>query len=114
MQPNGDCLPLNAVPRPCQRPPLDGTKLDNGFQWNQPSGRNRPCPLTRRNGCHPSPAMASNSHFAYRPRSASTITVHPAGRRPLNCSSNACHSGFQACCSPAFKTFQATGTAQPR
>ena len=72
VQSSCDFLPLSVVPHPCQRLPLDGTKLDSGIQWSQPSGRNKPCPLTRKNGMPPQ----SGDGFKQPLRVQATVRQH--------------------------------------
>src|SRR6266481_2542024 len=71
--------PLKAMPVPCQEVPGSGTKVCSGTPRTWPLGRKVPPVLMRKNGCHPRRVMRRNSQRAYKPRSASTMTVHDAG-----------------------------------
>src|SRR3712207_4306409 len=58
--------------------------------------------------------MVVNSQRAYKPRSASTITVQSAGMAPASAAKRAIQWGRHAPARVASTTFQATGMAQPR
>src|SRR6266851_2190500 len=69
--------------------------------------------LMRKNGCQPQATMASQSHRAYNPRSASTITSHSGGTAFPNSLSSPSQYGRHDPSWCAGSTFQATGIAQP-
>ena len=102
------------MPVPRQLVPGRGTKVVKGRQQAAPAGRKLPPVLMRKNGCQPSRVMRRNSHGAYKPRSANTITVQPRGMAGRSRRSRRSHSRRQACLAPAGKITQATGIAQPR
>ncbi len=106
--------PFKAVPRPLHDVPTSGTKLPSGRDRGEPSGRNVPPLLLRKNGCQPNRTRRWNNQRAYKPRSARTITVQPGGTAGRHCRSIRNHSGRHACFFPASSTTQATGMAQPR
>jgi hypothetical protein len=56
-----------------------GTQVTKGRQQGAPVGRKLPPVLIHKNGCQPKRMTRRNSHGAYKPRPASTITVQPAG-----------------------------------
>src|SRR5918911_4708716 len=58
--------------------------------------------------------MVVNNHLAYKPRSASTITVQSGGILPARQLKSACQCGRHAPARVASTTCQATGMAQPR
>src|SRR6266446_5521830 len=70
--------------------------------------------LMRKKGCQPRRVMRRNSQRAYKPRSASTRTVHARGTARCTWRSMRNHSRRQACLAVAGRTVQATGMAQPR
>src|SRR6266851_2535374 len=102
------------MPVPRQLVPGRGTKLRKGRQHRAPAGRKLPPVLIRKNGCHPSRVIRRNSHGAYKPRSANTITVQPRGMARCSRRNSRSHSRRQACLAPAGRITQATGMAQPR
>src|SRR2546428_4183171 len=94
-------LRVKARPVPRQLVPGRGAKLSKGRQQVAPVGRKLPPVLMRKNGCQPKRVMRRNSHGAYKPRSASTITVQPRGMAGPSRRSRRGHSPPQGCLRPA-------------
>jgi hypothetical protein len=105
---------LKAVPVPCQRVPGEGTKLRRGREVACGSGRKVPPVLIRKKGCQPKRTIRRNSQPAYRPRSASTMTVQPRGMAGRSWRNIRSQWRRQASGWLAGRIVQATGMAQPR
>src|SRR5438067_13598992 len=97
---------------PCQLVPGVGTHRLIHSKFSSPGKRAFDPTLMRKNGCQPHATMASQSHRAYNPRSASTITSHSGGTAFPNVPSSPSQYGRQEPACSAGITFQATGIAQ--
>ncbi len=71
--------------------PTCGTTLESQRKPLSPTGRTLPVRLMRKKGCHFRLTICSYNHFAYKPRSANTITSQSGG----TASANWLNSSFQ-------------------
>src|SRR6266496_6863327 len=88
------------------------TWLSGRKRW-APAGQYWPWRLIRRYGCQPSVWMVWNSHLAYKPRSAATMTVQSVGTLARRSPKSASQCGRHAPGRLASTICQAIGMAQP-
>ena len=107
------CLLAKHSTLPCQLVPGVGIQRLSHSKFSSPSKRALHPTLSRKKGCQPHATMASQSHRAYNPRSASTITSHSGGTAVPNVVSSSSQYGRQEPACSAGSTFHATGIAHP-
>ncbi len=105
---------LKQVPAPAQLQPGCWKAKRKAVNWLPSFGRKKNRLLIRKKGCHLHFRIASQSHFAYKPRSAKTMTTQSCGISSSNWENKSSQGSFHDLFSMAGSTRQATGMAQPR